>query len=134
MRHASYFKLAYPDLDVKDNYMRIQCTHYVASLYGKLGNEMTGRFNQDLPRNLQAAFEKAANFEPHIITKQNINKRKMNKVHQIDISQCNDDIGINKAQHVRNLNYKGKYYDPNYQENKANKITATIPVTNETTT
>ena len=25
---------------------------------------MTGRFNQDLPENLQMAFEKATNFEP----------------------------------------------------------------------
>ena len=31
---------------------------------------MTGRFNQDLPENLQMAFEKATNFEPRIITKQ----------------------------------------------------------------
>ena len=40
-------------------------------------DEMTGRFNQDLPENLQMAFEKAANFKPQIITKQSINSRKI---------------------------------------------------------
>ena len=49
--------------------MRMHCIHYASSLYGKIGNEMTGRFNQDLPENLHAAFEKMANFEPRIITK-----------------------------------------------------------------
>ena len=48
-----------------------QCIQYTSSLYGKLGDEMEGRFNQDLPESLQAAFEKATNFEPHILTKQN---------------------------------------------------------------
>ena len=36
---------------------------------------MTGRFNQDLPENLQTAFEKAMNFKPQIITKQSIYKQ-----------------------------------------------------------
>ena len=48
----------------------MHCIHYASSLYGKLGDEITGRFNQDLPGNLQMAFEKATNFEPRIITKQ----------------------------------------------------------------
>ena len=38
---------------------------------------MTGRFNQDLPENLQMAFEKATNYKPRIITKQSINSRKV---------------------------------------------------------
>ena len=87
-RYASYFKLAYPYLHVNDNYTRTQCTHYVTSQNGKLSDEMTGRFNQDLPGNLQAAFKKAVNFKPHIITKQNINERKVNEVNQINVSQC----------------------------------------------
>ena len=75
---------------------------------------MTGRFNQDL----QAAFEKATNFEPHIITKQNINERKVNEVNQINVSQCENEIKVNEADHVRNPNYKGKIYNPNFQQNK----------------
>ena len=45
---------------------------YASLLYGKLGDEMEGRFNQDLPESLQAAFEKAMNFKPCIFTKQTI--------------------------------------------------------------
>ena len=75
---------------------------------------MTGRFNQELPENLHAAFEKTANFKPHIITKQSIHERKDHEVNQIDVSQFQNEVEINEA-HVRNLNYKGKYYDPNYQ-------------------
>ena len=78
---------------------------------------MTGRFNQDLPENLQTAFEKATNFEPRIITKQNINNRKVHKISHVDVTQGDDEIEINEA-HVRNLNYKGKNYDPNYQQNR----------------
>ena len=77
---------------------------------------MTGRFNQDLPDNLQMAFEKAANFEPRIITKQSINSRKIHEINQIDVGQ-EDKIKINKA-HVRNPNYKGKNYDPNFAQNR----------------
>ena len=76
---------------------------------------MTGRFNQDLPENLQMAFEKATNFEPQIITKQSINSRKIHEVNHIDIRH-EDDIEINEA-HVRNPNYKGKNYDPNFTQN-----------------
>ena len=78
---------------------------------------MTGRFNQDLPDNLQTAFEKAMNFEPRIITKQNINNRKIHKVKNIDIAP-EEEIEINEA-HVKNPNYKGKNYDPNYAQNRS---------------
>ena len=77
---------------------------------------MTGRFNQDLPDNLQMAFEKAANFKLRIIMKQSINNRKIHEINQIDIGQ-EDNIKINEA-HVRNPNYKGKNYDPNFVQNK----------------
>ena len=67
-RCTLYFSLAYPKLEIDNPLSRMHCIHYATSLYGKLGDEMTGRFNQDLPENLQTAFKKAANFEPHIIT------------------------------------------------------------------
>ena len=95
----------------------MHCIHYTSSLYGKLSDEMTGRFNQDLPENLHTAFEKAANLEPHIITKQSINERKVHEINHIDVVPCQDEIEINEA-HIRNPNYKGKNYDPNYQQNK----------------
>ena len=81
-----------------------------------LGDEMTGRFNQDLPENLQTAFEKATNFEPRIITKQSINSRKIHEVNQVDVVH-EDEIEINEA-HVRNPNYKSKNYDPNFAQNR----------------
>ena len=95
----------------------MHCIHYASSLYGKLNDEMTGRFNQDLPENLHTAFEKAMNFEPHIITKQSINKRRVQDVNHIDVTQGLEEIEINEA-HIQNTNYKGKNYDPNYQQNK----------------
>ena len=101
----------------------MHCIHYALSLYGKLGDEMTGRFNQDLPENLQTAFEKATNFEPRIITRQSINNRKIHKVNHIDITHGEDEVEINEA-HVRNPNYKGKNYDLNYQQNRS-KMTNT---------
>ena len=88
---------------------------------------MTGRFNQDLPENLQMAFEKATNFEPWIITKQSINSRKIHEVNHIDVGQ-EDEIEINEA-HVRNPNYKGKNYDPNFTQNR---LKATNNNTNNT--
>ena len=57
------------------------------------------------------------NFEPRIITKQSINNRKIHKVNHIDITHGEDEVEINEA-HVRNPNYKGKNYDPNYQQNR----------------
>ena len=100
----------------------MHCIHYASSLYGKLRDKMTGRFNQDLPENLQTAFEKAMNFEPRIITKQSINNRKVHEVSHIDITQ-EDEVEINEA-HVRNPNYNGKNYDPIYQQNRT-KMTNT---------
>ena len=128
MRYASFFNLAYPELELDNPLNRMHCIHYASSLYGKLGDEMTGRFNQDLPENLQMTFEKAMNFEPQIITKQSINNRKVRKVHEvkhIDITQGEDEVEINEV-HVRNLNYKGKNYDPNYQQNRTKMNTNMI--------
>ena len=88
---------------------------------------MTGRFNQDLPENLQTAFEKAMNFKPQIITKQSINNRKIHEVNHINITHGEDEVEINEA-HVRNPNYKGKNYDLNYQQNRT-KTTNKQPLT-----
>ena len=88
---------------------------------------MIGRFNQDLLENLQTAFKKATNFEPRIITKQSINNRKIHEVNHIDITHGEDEVEINEA-HVRNPNYKGKNYDPNYQQNRTKRLT-TRPLT-----
>ena len=90
-----------------------------------------GRFNQDLPENLHTAFEKAANFEPRIITKQSINERRVHDVNHIDVTSGLEEIEINEA-HIQNPNYKGKNYDPNYQqnENKNNFNNNSSPGTN----
>ena len=42
---------------------------------------------------------------------------KESSLNQIDISQFQNKVEINKA-HVRNPNYKGKNYDPNYRHNR----------------
>ena len=126
-RYASFFNLAYPELELDNPLSRMHCIHYASSLYGKLGDEMTGRFNQDLPENLQMAFEKAMNFKPWIITKQSINNRKIHEVNHIDVGH-KDEIEINEA-HVRNPNYKGKNYDPNFAQNR---LKATNTNTNNT--
>ena len=115
-RYASFFHLAYPELELDNPLSRMHCIHYALSLFGKLGDEMTGRFNQDLPDNLHMAFEKATNFEPRIIMKQSINNRRIHEINQIDVGQ-EDDIEINEA-HIRNPNYKGKNYDPNFVQNR----------------
>ena len=96
-RYESHFHLAYRDITIDDAGSRTQCIHYASSLHGKLGNEMEGRFNQDLPESLQAAFEKATNFEPRILTKQTINTRRMNEVNQIDVTQCDDEFEVGEA-------------------------------------
>ena len=126
-RYASFFNLAYPELELDNPLSRMHCIHYASSLDGKLGDEMTGRFNQDLPENLQTAFEKATNFEPQIITKQSINNRKIHEVNHIDVGQ-EDEIEINEA-HVRNPNCRGKNYDPNFTQNR---LKATNNNTNNT--
>ena len=128
-RYASFFNLAYPELELNNPLSRMHCIHYASSLYGKLGDEMTGRFNQDLPENLQTAFEKAMNFEPQIITKQSINSWKIHEVNHIDIGH-EDEVEINEA-HIRNPNYKGKNYDPNYAQNR---LKTTNNNTNNTST
>ena len=116
-RYTSYFSLAYPKLEVNNPLSRMHCIHYASSLYGKLSDEMTGRFNQDLPENLHTVFKKAANFELRIITKQSFNERRVHDVNNIDITQGLEEIEINEA-HIQNPNYKGENYDPNYQQNK----------------
>ena len=120
-RYASFFNLAYPELELDNPLSRMHCIHYTSSLYGKLGDKMTGRFNQDLPENLQTALKKATNFEPRIITKQ------IHEVNHIDVGH-KDEIEINEA-HVRNPNYKGKNYDPNFAQNR---LKATNNNTNNT--
>ena len=119
-RYALFFNLAYPELELDNPLSRIHCIHYTSSLYGKLGDKMTGRFNQDLPENLQTALEKATNFEPRIITKQSINSRKIHEVNQIDVGQ-EDEIEISEA-NVRNPNYMGKNYDQNFAQNRLKAI------------
>ena len=59
------------------------------------------------------------NFEPCILTKQTINTRRMNEVYQIDITNYDEDFKVNEA-HIQNPNYKGKNYDPNYQNKNRN--------------
>ena len=86
-RYSLYFQLAYPELDLDDPLMRMHCIHYASSPHCKLGDEMTGWFNQELPGNLHAAFKKTANIEPHIITKQSIHERKVHEVKAIDVNQ-----------------------------------------------
>ena len=127
-RYASFFNLAYPELELDNPLSRMHCIHYASSLYGKLRDKMTGRFNQDLPENLQTAFEKATNFEPRIITKQSINNRKIHEVNHIDIRH-EDEVEINEA-HVRNPNYKGKNYDPNYAQNRSKMTNTTNNTSN----
>ena len=104
----------------------MHCIHYASPLYSKLRDKMIGRFNRDLPENLQMAFKKAMNFKPQIITKQSINNRKIHEVNHINITHGEDEVEIKEA-HVRNPNYKGKNYNLNYQQNRTK-------MTNNTTT
>ena len=82
---------------------------------------MEGRFNQDLPESLQAAFKKATNFEPPPLQNKPSTQEGMNEVNQIDVSSCDDEFKVNEA-HVRSPNYKGKNYDPNYQNRNKNNV------------
>ena len=118
-QHESHFQLAYPATIIDDAGSRAQCIKNASSLYGKLGDEMEGRLNQDLLESLQAAFEKAMKFEPRILTKQTINTRRMNEVNQIDVTNYDEDFKVNEA-HIWNPNYKGKNYDPDYQNKNRN--------------
>ena len=89
--------MAYQDITIDDTGSRTQCIQYASSLYGKLGDEMEGRFNQDLPESLQTAFEKATGYELCILTKQTINTRRMNEVNQIDVTNFDEDFEVNEA-------------------------------------
>ena len=129
-RYASFFHLVYPELELDHPLSRMHCIHYASSLFGKLGDEMTGRFNQDLPDNLHMAFAKATNFKPRIITKQSINNRKIHEINQVDVGQ-EDNIEINEA-HTRNPNYKGKNYDPNFAQNRLRNNNTNISANNYT--
>ena len=129
-RYTLYFSLTYPELEIDNPLSRMHCIHYASSLYGKLSDEMTGRFNQV---NLHTTFEKAANFKPCIITKQSINERRIDDINHIDVTPGQDDIEINEA-HIQNPNYKGKNYDPNTSRTKTNKTSAIILATQEPTT
>ena len=51
-RYESYYQLAHPGPDIDNDTSRVSCIHYANSLHGKLGNEMEGRFNKELPDNL----------------------------------------------------------------------------------
>ena len=43
----------------------------------------------------------------------------MNEVNQIDVTNHDEDFEVNEA-HIQNPNYKGKNYDPNYQNKNKN--------------
>ena len=131
-RYASFFHLAYPELELDNPLSRMHCIHYASSLFGKLGDKMTGRFNQGLADSLHMAFEKATNFKPRIITKQSINNRKIHEINQVDVGP-EDDIEINEA-HIRNPNYKGKNYDPNFVQNRFKNNNTNISANNYTVT
>ena len=90
-RYESYYQLAHPGLTIDNDPSKVSCIHCANSLHGKLGDEMEGRFNQELPDNLQAAFQRTVNFEPRILTKQWINTRKVNEVNHIDVTRLQFD-------------------------------------------
>ena len=48
----------------------------------------------------------------------------MHEVNHINIGNYSEDIEVNEA-HVRNPNYKGKNYDPSYQQNRYKQNTNT---------
>ena len=125
--YESYYKLAHPCFDINDDASMVSCTHYASLLHGKLGGEMKGRFNQQLPDNLKAAFQKDVSFMPRILTKQWINTRSVSEVNHIDVSNCDDyqEFEVNEV-HIRNPNYKAKNYDPITSKTKTS-ITIIIP-------
>ena len=99
-RYQSYYELAQEGFTIGSNGSKVSCIHYANSLHGKLGEEMEGRFNQRLPRNLQGALKRAVDFELRILTKQCIHSRKVNKVDHIDVSSDYQEFEVNEAQHV----------------------------------
>ena len=84
---------------------------------GNLARKWKEDLTSELSNNLRSAFEKAVNFEPRILTKQCINIRQINEGNHIDVSSDYHDFELSEL-HVRNPNYRGKNYDPNYQKNK----------------
>ena len=52
-RYQSFYELAHEGLTIGSDGSKVSCIHYANSLHGKLGDEMEGRFNQRLPKNLQ---------------------------------------------------------------------------------
>ena len=120
-RYQSYYKLAHEGLTITSNGSKVSCIHYTKSLHGKLGEELEGRFNQKLPDNLQDAFDRAVNFEPRILTLQHIHTQNVNEINHIDVGGNYQEFEVNKAQHIRNPNYKGKNYNPSYQKNISNQ-------------
>ena len=120
-KYQSYCELTQEGLTITSNGSKVSCIHYAKSLHGKLGEELEGRFNQRLPDNLQDAFNRVVDFEPRILTLQCIHTWNVNEINHIDISSNYQEFEVNKAQHIRNPNYKGKNYDPNYQQNKNNQ-------------
>ena len=55
-RYQSFYELAHESLTIESDGSKVSCIHYTNSLHGKLGDEMEGRFNQRLPKNLQEVF------------------------------------------------------------------------------
>ena len=121
-RYQSFYELAHRGLIIESDGSKVSCIHYTSSLHGKLGDEMEGRLNQRLPKNLQEAFKGVVDFEPRILTKQRIHTRKVNEVNHIDVSSDYQKFEVKEAQHVQNPNYKVKNYDPNYQKTKITTI------------
>ena len=127
-RYESYYQLAHPGLNIDNDASRVSCIHYTNYLHGKLGEEMEGRFNQELPDKLWSALVKVMNFKPRILPKQCINTRWVNEINHIDVSSDYQEFEVNES-HVRNPNYKGKNYNPNYQRiSKIQTITPTIAI------
>ena len=46
-RYKPYYQLAHMGITIDDDASKVSCIHYANSLYGKLGDEMEGRFNQE---------------------------------------------------------------------------------------
>ena len=120
-KYQSYYELVHEGLTITSNGSKVSCIHYAKSLHEKLGKELEGRFNQRLPDNLQDAINRAMDFEPRILTSQCIHTWNVNEINHIDISGKYQEFEVNEAQHICNLNYKCKNYDPNFQKNKNNQ-------------
>ena len=89
----------------------MHCIHYASSLFWQTGRRDDWQIQSRSTDNLQMAFEKAANFEPRIITKQSINSRKIHKINQIDVDRR---MKLKSTRLMSEPYYKGKNYDPNF--------------------